>query len=68
MIFQLFAGAGGVPDGCGGSLFVSFLHTGETVPAGSDPVSGKEETAFCFTSTAAEGTGRNHGAVAAHVS
>ena len=44
---------------------VSFLHTGETVPGGSDPVSGKSETSFCFVSTAAGGTERNHKAVAA---
>jgi len=30
----------------GGSPFVSFLHTGETVPVRSDPVSGISETAF----------------------
>ena len=34
-----------------GPLFVSFLHMGGTVPAGSDPIPGKQETAFCFTST-----------------
>ena len=44
--FPLFPGTSGIPDGCGGSSFVSILHTGETVPAGSDPVSGKPETAF----------------------
>lgn len=47
--------------------FVSFLHTGETVPTGSDPVLGKSETSFCFISAPAREMKRNHGAAAARV-
>jgi hypothetical protein len=41
--------------------FVSYLHMCETIPAGSDPVSGKSETSFCFISIDDRETGRNHG-------
>lgn len=44
-----------------GTPFVSYLHTCETIPAGSDPVSGKSETSFCFISTEDVGKGQNHG-------
>jgi len=39
------------------------LHTSETVPARSDPVSGNPETSFCFIITVDMGKGRNHGSV-----
>src|SRR5512135_2255940 len=44
---QRIAFPGTVPYGGTGLRFVSFLHTGETAPDGSDPVSGKTETALC---------------------
>jgi hypothetical protein len=59
--FQRFRGVSGVPEGTGRLPFVSFLHTGETVPAGSDPVSGKSGTSFCFILPDDGKTGRNHG-------
>ncbi len=64
-IFNASGAPAGYRKGPADPPFVSFLHTRETVPAGSDPVSGNSETSFCFITIGDVGTGRNHGSVKA---
>jgi hypothetical protein len=45
--FPLFPGTGPYWTDAAERPFVSLLHTGGTGPAGSDPIPGKQETAFC---------------------